>query len=228
MWSDSSDYERETISGVIKAFDFEASTLERLNLLPTASTEYLHGDFLRFELPDQFKEYVCQDKEQISEIAYEQIGDWSSHLIPKKLKKNLEEALEWCQREAQREWLHGDRSNDGVLTQLAKALFGRHTDAEIEWDTKTDTVYINASEEDWRYWYDCDLDERDTLPEPLQIAEAIKQTVLNEAEKAKEKRIKASEARKGVWERAEATRKAQEEAEREAAKERKRLKDQAT
>ena len=53
------------------------------------------------------------------------------------------------------EWLNGDRSHDGALERLTRAIFGNE-EASITWDAKTDTVYVTASEEAIREMYGYD------------------------------------------------------------------------
>lgn len=227
-WEWAADAEHDAIGYVLREYDWEAYTLERLNLLPTVSEEYLHGDYLRFEFPDRFKEYVREDRERISELVKESLGDWSSSEIPADLKKDLVRAYEGTQEYIQHEWLHGDRSNDGVLSQLAKALFGRYTSADIDWDPKTDTVTIDTTPDEWREWMGYDLADGEPLPDPKTLGENMRDVTLYKAQEVKKKKAAAQESRQQERARLEERRRLQEEEEREAARQRKIKKDQAS
>lgn len=226
----SADVEHEAIDDVLRNYDFEAYTLERLNALPTMAheSEYLHGDYLRFERPESFKEAVKEDRGRIEDAVRDQIGDWSGEQIPRDLAKELTRTLTSYQEQVHHEWLYGDRSSAGILTQLAQAMFGRFSRADIDWDTKTDTVYIEAGEDEWREWLGYDLGEDETLPSADKLAESVKKVALHKAEKVSTERRQRAEARQGEY--AERKRREEEalEREKEAARERKRLKDFAT
>lgn len=228
LWEWSADAEHDAIEYVLREYDWEAYTLERLNLLPTVSEEYLHGDYLRFEFPDRFKEYVREDRERISELVKESLGDWSSSDIPADLKKDLSRAYNATQEDIQREWLHGDRSSDGVLRKLVCALFGRYTAADIDWDPKTDSVTIDTTPDEWREWMGYDLADGEPLPDPKTLGENMRDVTLYKAQGVKEKQRIANESRQQERARLEERKRLQEEEEKEAARQRKLKKIQAS
>lgn len=237
------------INHVLEQYNFNAYTRDRLNeLTPSAmlaemlgtlapigvvsaeeiaNSEYLPGDWLQINRPEAFRLLVREDHRRILDAVRDHMGDWASAPIPEDLRKELERAQESAQEDATHEWLHGDRSSDGVLRQLGEALFGRHTSAEVEWDQKTDTVTIDASSEEWREWLGYDLGENEPLPSAEKIAEHVKAYTLKKAEDVKQKRARQAEGRQGEYRAREEARKQQEEKEREAARERKRKKMQA-
>lgn len=244
------DAERDAMNYVLKEYDFETYTLERLNngkasdmlgeilkrqiavgaLSATEidTSEYLPGDWLRFNHPAAFESLVSHDQTFICELVEDTIGDWTSEAIPADLRKELIRAHESTQRESRHEWLHGDRSNDGVLSRLAKVLFGRYTDAEVAWETKTDTVTIDATTDEWREWMGYDLADGEPLPDPKTLGENMRDVTLYKAQEVKKKKDAARESRQQERARLEERRRLQEEDEREAARQRKIKKDQAS
>lgn len=229
LFSNSFEWEYEVVNDVLREYDFEAYTLERLNALPTMAheSEYLHGDYLRFERPESFKEAVKEDKERIMDAVHDQIGDWSGEEIPRDLAKELTRTLTSYQEQVHHEWLHGGRSTPGALAQLAQAVFGRFSRADIDWDTKTDTVYIDAGEDEWREWLGYDLGEEEALPSADKLAERVKAFVIRKAEAIRAEKKRKAEARQGELEDRKRREAERLEREKEAARERKRQRDLA-
>lgn len=230
LWEWSADAEHDAIEYVLREYDWEAYTLERLNALetPSPNNEYLYGDWMRFEQPGAFIETSKEDKKRITGYVWEELGDWSSDHIPADLRKELTRAYNATQEDIQREWLHGDRSSEGVLRRLACALFGRYTDAEVEWDQKTDTVTIHATADEWREWMGYDLGENDPLPDSTKLGEHVRDVTLYKAQGVKEKQRIANESRQRERARLEERKRLQEEEEKEAARQRKLKKIQAS
>lgn len=213
----------QTIGETLDAYDWKGYTLARLNELPTMphETEFLHGDYIRFTYPETFAQAVKEDREQIETFANDSLEGWEVEGVPVDLQKQIRKNLDSAQKYMHDEWLNGDRSNDGVLRALTKALFGSYTRASVGWNPEVDNVIIDALEEDWREFYDYDLDERDTLPEPSAIAEYVRGVIINKAE-ARKAKADAERAKRTASYKEETERKARLlEVEKEAARKRK-------
>jgi hypothetical protein len=108
-------------------------------------SEYLPGDFLELEHPRTFARIV----DGIS--PHDAVrGEGPAWLMPEALTL-LEKAEGYIQEDALREWLDGDyRGNyPGVLRLIPRAMFGKYTEAEMSWNSKTDTVTITATAQEW-------------------------------------------------------------------------------
>ena len=243
------DRRREAMNWELGRYDFEGHTLARLNdakasdmlgeilerkipagLLVASeieASEYLPGDWLRFNRPEAFGSLVLADRARIMEAVQDNLGDWERPSIPADLAKALKRSCDGAEEEAQHEWLHGDRSTPGVLVELARAMFGRHSNASVEWAACTDTVAIEATADDWREWMGYDLDERDPLPAPEALAEEVKGTAIKKAGEVRAERARKTEGRVAESRRREELRAEALEREQEAAKERKRKRNQA-
>lgn len=251
-WEWNADAEREAIEYVLREYDWEAYTLERFNEMSPGiasewlrsnfdaiaiigsigvkivQSEYLPGDWLRIDFPAAFKKMVSADKEAITELVNDTPGDWTNEKIPADLRKELTRAYESAQEDNEREWLHGDRSSDGVLRKLVQALFGRYTAADIDWDPKTDTVTIDTTPDEWREWMGYDLADGEPLPDPKTLGENMRDVTLYKAQGVKEKQRIANESRQQERARLEERKRLQEEEEKEAARQRKLKKIQAS
>lgn len=209
LFEDMDDF--QIIGETLDAYDWKGYTLARLNGMKASElagmllkdkghmaalgavgtkiikSEFLPGDWLRFDFPDTFAKIVKEDREQIETLANDSFEGWEVEGVPVDLQKQIRKNLDSAQKFMHDEWLNGDRSNDGVLRALTKALFGSYARASVGWDTENDSVTIDALEEDWREFYDYDLDERDILPEPSAIAEYVRGVIIYKCEGRKAK-----------------------------------------
>lgn len=225
----------EDLAQTLEQYDWDGYALAKLNEThpegeraeAIASSEYLHGDWLRFNDPAEFAKVKRSLKEKTSALAIENINEWEGEDIPADLIEELRRSAEFCESYAHDQWLNGDRQNKGALDSLAIEMFGTYSETDTEWDRAEDTVWLGATEEQWREFYGYDLDERDTLPEPSAIAEYVRGAVLYKAHARKAKkdaeRIKRAEA----YKEAEELRTAVLEAQKEEARQRKIKKSQA-
>lgn len=160
-----------------------------------ASADMLVGDYLKLERPESLRKLTREVREYIERDWQDMPQGNHERLAPRKTVEAMTDVYDTAMAYANDEWLHGDRSNEGVLTQLTSLLFG-HEDASVTWDTKTDTVEFIASPEAVREFYGYDLEDSEPIPSPTDIAEYLKTYALRRATKRAEKARIEKEARK--------------------------------
>jgi len=208
-FQDVSDYAFESAINALDSRDTETAIIELLNNLDDAeasrrlwdhdvhvtqieltASEMLAGDYLSLERTESLDKLVGRVKAYARENWQDQPATCELHLCPLSVLESMQSSYDLTMDYARDEWLKGDRSSDGALGQLTRALFGRE-DAEIEWNTKTDTVEVSASPEAIRELYGYDLGEDEPMPSPSDIAEYLKGYALTRCKaKAEEQRVK--------------------------------------
>lgn len=206
---DATDYAIESAIDALKSPDTETAVIELLNSLEDGeairrlydhdvhvtqteltASEMLAGDYLSLERAESLDKLLGRVRAYASENWQDQPATCDLHLCPLSVLESIQKSYDWSMDYARDEWLKGDRSSDGALGQLARALFGRE-DATISWDGKTDTVEVSASPEAIRELYGYDLGEDEPMPSPSDIAEYIKGYALTRCKaKAEEQRVK--------------------------------------
>lgn len=193
LFGQNADGENEVVEAVMRDYDFKQHVREWFNrydrealstmLELPLSDEYLPGDALYFDQKVKFRELVNAAEERAHEIlANAEYDDYTEGEFVQ-LAKDMREAREWFWDTLTREWLHGDRHEAGALKWLGWEMFGRGSDASVSWEPKTDTVNIEAAEDDWREYLSYRLDEREPLPTDKELAERVKEDTLRLAEK---------------------------------------------
>lgn len=235
LHQDTTDSLYESIGQTLKDYDWEAYALARLNdtqadgerAEAVASSDYLYGDWLRFNERGEFDRLAKAWREELSALALGSINDWDGLALPADLIAELKRNAEFQDSYARDEWLNGDRWTPGVLDLLAIEMFGTYSETETEWDAVNDTMELAATKEQWREFYGYDLDERDTLPDASAIAEYVRGVVLYKAGQQADKEARARAKR--IEARAEAEKRRTDivEAEKEAARQRRLKKSQA-
>ena len=206
---DATDYAIESAIDALKSPDTETAVIELLNSLEDGeairrlydhdvhvtqteltASEMLPGDYLSLERAESLDKLLGRVRAYASENWQDQPATCDLHLCPLSVLESMQKSYDWSIDYARDEWLKGDRSNDGALGQLARALFGRE-DATISWNTKTDTVEVSASPEAVRELYGYDLGEDEPMPSPSDIAEYLKGYALTRCTaNAEEQRVK--------------------------------------
>lgn len=201
------NYENEALEYAFKQYDFAELLRKQMNVADsefyehelgvTLSREYLAGDALYFDHRELFNK-LANEKEERARKMFDD-GEYTDYtgLEFVELAKELREARDWYWENAQKEWIHGDRSEPGVLKQLSESMFGRSSDAEISWNSETDTVEIDASEKEWREYMGYVLDEDEPLPTAEALAEFVKKDVINQCE-AHKKKLEAKAAERAA------------------------------
>lgn len=147
------------------------------------------GDYLIIERPESLKKLMRGVKQYARNHYEDEPETCEAHLCPAKVFDLMRNAYDSSMESSHNEWLNGDRSHDGALERLTRAIFGNE-EASITWDAKTDTVYVTASEEAIREMYGYDLDMGDPIPSPEAITEYLKAYVLHRCKTiAEEQRI---------------------------------------
>jgi len=203
------DYAFESATNALDSSDTKTAIIELLNNLDDAeasrrlwdhdvhvtqteltASEMLAGDYLSLERAESLDKLLGRVRAYASENWQDQPATCDLHLCPLSVLESMQKSYDLTMDYARDEWLKGDRSSDGALGQLARALFGRE-DATISWDGKTDTVEVSASPEAIRELYGYDLGEDEPMPSPSDIAEYIKGYALTRCKaKAEEQRVK--------------------------------------
>ena len=203
------DYAIESAIDALKSPDTETAVIELLNSLEDGeairrlydhdvhvtqteltASEMLAGDYLSLERAESLDKLLGRVRAYASENWQDQPATCALHLCPSSVLESMQKSYDWSMDYARDEWLKGDRSSDGALGQLARALFGRE-DATISWNGKADTVEVSASPEAIRELYGYDLGEDEPMPSPSDIAEYIKGYALTRCTaKAEEQRVK--------------------------------------
>ena len=203
------DYVNDSAMDALKSPDTEMAVIELLNSLEDGeairrlsdhdvhvtqteltASEMLAGDYLSLERPESLDKLLGRVRAYASESWQDQPATCALHLCPSSVLESMQKSYDWSMDYARDEWLKGDRSSDGALGQLARALFGRE-EASISWNTKTDAVEFTASPEAVRELYSYDLGEDEPMPSPSDIAEYLKGYALTRCKaKAEEQRVK--------------------------------------
>lgn len=129
------------------------------------ASEYLAGDYLELEEPTMFADIV-KDRKVCAEDSLSEVWPYNEEAgAPAELLKELARIRDRLYDDLRHEWLHGDRSNDGVL-----AMIGKHFDAEVDYNQKDDSLALTFTEESGR----------DLLGYALADDETLTSTVLTE------------------------------------------------
>lgn len=189
---------REAVTQAIDAFDWSAAFVDHLNMadsLPMEigdewkQSEYLAGDWLNFEAPELFGKLLTKWRDTTEELVREQTGETKVIGVPDALMIEINRAHDWTQRYCTDEWLHGDRSNEGVLNMLSRKLTGAR--GNVTWGDDG-IVYITMTPDAVRDLMSYDLGDDESIPSVDAIAEWIKSTTLDMcARRAEENRVKA-------------------------------------
>lgn len=203
------DYAFESAENALMSPDTETAVIELLNSLEDGeairrlydhdvhvtqteltASEMLPGDYLSLERAESLDKLMGRVRDYARENWQDQPATCDLHLCPLSVLESMQKSYDLTMDYARDEWLKGDRSSDGALGQLARALFGRE-DATISWNGKTDMVEVSASPEAIRELYGYDLGEDEPMPSPSDIAEYLKGYALTRCTaKAEEQRVK--------------------------------------
>ena len=206
---DAADCAFESAEAALMSPDTEKAVIELLNSLEDGeairrlsdhdvhvtqteltASEMLAGDYLSLERTESLYKLLERVRDYARENWQDQPATCELHLCPLSVLESMQDSYNQTMDYARGEWLKGDRSSDGALGQLTRALFG-HEEATISWDTKTDTVEVSASPEAVRELYGYDLGEDEPMPSPSDIAEYLKGYALTRCQaKAEEQRVK--------------------------------------
>lgn len=247
QWEWRDDAERDTVEQTLKDFDFNECVLDQLNNMneneilnllvdlqmkdhwsdpaqEIRDSEYLPGDWLKFNKPEAFEAIVSKWQSEYIELAQDNIGAWDtvSESLPESLLKALEKNIDYLREEMAHEWLHGDRSNPGALGKLMKALFNSYDTERIEWTTNTDTIHFsNITEDEIRDFYAYDLEDDVPLPELEEIERYMREKILAKAHLRKEGERVKRQNRAEEYQRQQQRRQTEAEQEKEKARQRK-------
>lgn len=159
------------------------------------NTDVLPGDVLAIQYPTEMQAV----KGAINPQDIIQGDDYPAWL-PKAARKDLEAAETETTDEIYREWLHGDyRSWDGILKEITRKMFSKYSDAEIEYDEKTDTLTITAQLDEWagylgEIWEDEGSISR--VPSMAELEKSVLRTIeYNAKAQADEAKAKTEQAR---------------------------------
>lgn len=203
------DYAIESAESALNSPDTKTAVIELLNSLEDGeairrlydhdvhvtqteltASEMLPGDYLLLERPESLDKLLGRVKTYASENWQDQPETCELHLCPLSVLESMQSSYYFSMDYAHDEWLKGDRSSDGALVQLTRALFG-HEDASVTWNAKTDELEFIASPEAVRELYGYDLGDDEPMPSPSAIAEYLKGYALTRCKaKAEERRVK--------------------------------------
>lgn len=189
-----------TPDATLKEYDYEAKLLWSLNAnepkhLPNLSakrfadmekSDLQRGAWLALHEPNRFKEEVERLKGFCAEHAIDASMFDEPSGYPADLAEELVKSREWYQDFYYREWLHGDRSNDGILDLASKLLTGERGRVAI--DEKDSAIIVSVDTETIDAEYLGEIDDT-TRKHKMTRADLILDRLVNNAynEQAKQK-----------------------------------------
>lgn len=221
------DYMSESVRAEIDGYDWETHTRDLLNAdtkeneaPEIAASDYLAGDWYEINKPEEFRRMVAREKDRATDNLTDCFPyNPDAANAPEDLKKALERSVDWLYDSLRHDWLHGDRSNDGVLDRISRYFTGER--GNVDYTQEADTLAIMFTEDAARDFLSYDVsDDEEIAPEA--INDAVMRCLLQKVED----RRKEAERRKAERQEATARHKEKERQEaekrREEARERKR------
>lgn len=165
------DYLADVARESFKSFDWDAYMRNKLNDSEynadprIKDSPYLAGDWYEINEPETFERFVDAVRTE-SERELWDVCPFNEDAagVPKPLLDRMMDDRDWHEKNMYSEWLHGDRSNDGVLDTISKKLTGERGNVGIrEHDNFLDEVLITFTEEQARDFIGYNLDERDQV-----------------------------------------------------------------
>ena len=146
------DYVHENTRYVVENFDFEAAYIEWLNnegkvgmlnikdRKEFEAQDLMLGAWLALERPDTFEAMLDRFKESETDLAQD-------HDITKsKLSEEVEQAEDDARESLYKQWLYGDRDDEGLLEAFSKRL--TESRGNVEYSEKERSLTISVSRED--------------------------------------------------------------------------------
>lgn len=216
------DYMSSVIRAEIDGYDWETHTRDLLNAdakeneaPEIVASEYLAGDWYEINKPEEFRRMVAREKDRATDnltncFPYNPDAADAAD-APEDLKKALERSVDWLYDSMRHDWLHGDRSNDGVLDRISRYFTGER--GNVDYMQEANTLAIMFTEDAARDFLGYDVsDDEEIAPEAL--GDAVVRCLLRKVEE----RQKEAERRRA--ERQEATTRHKEREQQEAEKRR--------
>lgn len=105
----------------------------------------LFGAWYALNHKKDFADFLNYFKEYMHELSTDTIGEYSA--MPEPYNQALSKAYEWAEDGLFNQYLHGDRSEYGLLYEGVKFLFGEISNASLSYNRDTDTLTLETSDE---------------------------------------------------------------------------------
>jgi len=197
------DYLADVARESFKSFDWDAYMRNKLNDSEynadprIKDSPYLAGDWYEINEPETFERFVDAVRTE-SERELWDVCPFNEDAagVPKPLLDRMMDDRDWHEKNMYSEWLHGDRSNDGVLDTISKKLTGERGNVGIrEHDNFLDEVLITFTEEQARDFIGYNLDEREPVTLEL-LTKDVEGYIYNKYNEEGERRKARYEKRK--------------------------------
>lgn len=156
----------------LDGYDYEAEQLRRDNERGNVSgispakrkkmfaSDLLAGAWLALNEPEIFEQNVEELRQFCAEHEHEASMDCAPEGYPEDLANRLSNSLQSYMEDGYSEYLHGDRSNDGLLDLASKLLTGERGNVDV----KNDTLYVSYDPETIPQEYETEIDQYEKKP----------------------------------------------------------------